>query len=212
MLYVRYPLSLRQVEDLPFVRGIDICYETVRYWWNRFGPLFAAEIRRRRVDHHWYSNWRGHLDEVFVRINGETHYLWRAVDHEGELLEVLATKRRDRRAALRFLRRAMKRYGRPATVVTDGLPSYRAAMTVIGNAAARTCGRWLNNRAENSHQPFRRREGAMARFRDVKTLQKFAAVHASIHNHFNHERHLNRRDIFKQARAAALAEWRQLAA
>ena len=103
-------------------------------------------------------------------------------------------------------------YGRPASIVTDGLPSYRAAMIVIGNAAARTCGRWLNNRAENSHQPFRRREAAMANFRDVKTLQKFAAVHASIHNHFNHERHLNDRDIFKQARAAALAEWRQLAA
>ena len=106
----------------------------------------------------------------------------------------------------------MKRYGRPASIVTDGLPSYRAAMTVIGNAAAQTCGRWLNNRAENSHQPFRRREGAMARFRDIKTLQKFSSVHASIYNHFNHERHLNRRDIFKQARAAALAEWCQLAA
>ena len=147
-----------------------------------------------------------------MRINGKTCYLWRAVDHEGEVLEVFATKRRDRRAALRFLKRAMKRYGRPASIVTDGLPSYRAAMTVIGNAAARTCGRWLNNRAENSHQPFRRREAAMANFRNVKTLQKFASVHASIHNHFSHERHLNRRDIFKQARAAALAEWRQLAA
>ena len=149
---------------------------------------------------------------MFVRINGKTCYLWRAVDHEGEVLEVLATKRRDRRAALRFLNRAMKRYGRPASIVTDGLPSYPAAMTVIGNAAAQTCGRWLNNRAENSHQPFRRREGAMAKFRDVKTPQKFAAVHASIHNHLNHERHLNRRDIFKQNRSAALAEWRQLAA
>ena len=147
---------------------------------------------------------------MFVRINGKTCYLWRAVDHEGEVLEVLATKRRDRRAALRFLNRAMKRYGRPASIVTDGLPSYPAAMTVIGNAAAQTCGRWLNNRAENSHQPFRRREGAMAKFRDVKTPQKFAAVHASIHNHLNHERHLNRRDIFKQNRSAALAEWRQL--
>ena len=212
MMYVRFPLSLRQVEDLLSERGIDICHETVRYWWNRFGPLFAAEIRKRRVHRHWYSNWRWHLDEVFVRINGKTYYLWRAVDHEGEVLEVFATKRRDRRAALRFLKRAMKRYGRPATVVTDGLPSYRSAMTVIGNAAARTCGRWLNNRAENSHQPFRRREAAMANFRDVKTLQKFASVHASIHNHFNHERHLNRRKIFKRARAAALAEWRQLAA
>ena len=158
------------------------------------------------------TNWRWHLDEVFVRINGKTCYLWRAVDHEGEVLEVFATKRRDRRAALRFLKRAMKRYGRPASIVTDGLPSYRAAVTVIGNAAARTGGRWLNNRAENSHQPFRRREAAMANFRNVKTLQKFASVHASIHNHFSHERHLNRRDIFKRARAPALAEWRQLAA
>ena len=142
----------------------------------------------------------------------ETHYLWRAVDHEGEVLEVFATKRRDRRAALRFLKRAMKRYGRPHSIVTDRLRSYRAALNVIGNGVRQETKRWLNNRAENSHQPFRRREGAMARFRDVKTLQKFAAVQASIHNHFNHERHLNRRDIFKQARAAALAEWRQLAA
>ena len=140
------------------------------------------------------------------------HYLRRAVDHEGEVLEVFATKRRDREAALEFLKRAMKRYGRPATIVTDRLQSYRAAMKVIGNAAAQTCGRWLNNRAENSHQPFRRREGAMARFRDIKTLQKFASIHASIHNHFNHQRHLNHRDIFKQTRATALTEWCQLAA
>ncbi len=149
---------------------------------------------------------------LFVRINGETHYLWRAVDHEGEVLEVFATKHRDRKAALAFLKRTMRRYGRLRTIVTDRLRSYGAAMKVIGNAAAQECGRWLNNRAENSHQPFRRREGAMAKFRDVKTLQKFAVAHASIHNHFNQDRHLNRRDIFKQNRAAALAEWRQLAA
>ena len=155
---------------------------------------------------------RWHLDEVFVRINGETHYLWRAVDHEGEVLEVFVTKRRDRRAALRFLKRAMKRYGQPKVIVKDRLRSYRAAMNVIGNGADQECGRWLNNRAENSHQPFRRREGAMAKFRETKTLQKFASVHASIHNHFNQDRHLNRRDIFKQNRSAALAEWRQFAA
>jgi putative transposase len=147
---------------------------------------------------------------VFVRINGETHYLRRAVDHEGEVLEVFATKRRDRKAALKFLKRAMKRYGRPGTIVTDRLRSYGAAMKAIGIVERRECGRWLNNRAENSHQPFRRREGAMAKFRDVKTLQKFAAVHASIHNHFNLDRHLNRRDIFKENRVAALAEWRQV--
>ena len=212
MMYIRCPLSLRQVEDLLFGRRIDICHETVRFWWNRFGPMFAAEIRNRRVRHRSYSCWRWHLDEVFVRINGDTHYLWRAVDHEGEVLEAFATKRRDRRVALKFLRRAMKRHGRPRAIVTDRLRFYRAAMKAIGNAERQGCGRWLNSRVENSHQPFRRREGAMAKFRDIKTLRKFAAVHASIHNHFNQDRHLNRRTIFKQNRSAALAEWRQLAA
>ena len=212
MMYIRYPLSLRQVEDLLFERGIDICHETVRFWWNRFGPMFAAEIRKRRIHHRSYSNWRWHLDEVFVRINGETHYLWRAVDHEGEVLEVFATKHRDRKAALAFLKCAMKRHGRPKIIVTDRLKSYRAAMNLSGNAAYQECGRWLNNRAENSHQPFRRREGAMSKFRDVKTLQKFSSLHASIHNHFNLDRHLNSRSVFKQNRSAALAEWRLLAA
>ena len=149
---------------------------------------------------------------MFVRINGETHYLWRAVDHEGEVLEVFATKRRDRKAALRFMKRAMKRYGRPRSIVTDRLRSYRAALKIIGNVDNQTCQRRLNNRAENSHQPFRRRERAMIKFRRAMTMQKFAAVHASIHNHFNLERHLIRRDKFKHERAAALAEWRQLAA
>ena len=213
MMYIRFPLSLRQVEDLLFERGIDICHETVRFWWNRFGPMFAAEIRRRRRQTlRAGPQWRWHLDEVFVKINGETHYLWRAVDHEGEVLEVFATKSRDRKAALKFLKRAMKRYGCPNEIVTDRLRSYGAAMKVIGVADRQTCGRWLNNRAENSHQPFRRREGAMAHFRDLKTLQKFASAHASIHNLFNLERHLTRRSHFKEARDAALAEWRQLAA
>ena len=212
LMYIRYPLSLRQVEDLLLERGIDICHETVRFWWNRFGPIFAAEIRKRRIRHQSFSNWRWHLDEVFVRINGKSHYLWRAVDHEGEVLEVFATKRRDRKAALKFLKRTMKRYGQAKAIVTDRFRSYRSAMTMIGNVANQECGRGLNNRAENSHQPLRRRERAMAKFRDIKTLQKFAAAHASIHNHFSQERHLNRRDIFKQNRSAAMAEWRQLAA
>ena len=168
MMYIRYPLSLRQVEDLLFERGIDICHETVRFWWNRFGPMFASEIRKRRIHHRSYLQWRWHLDEVFVRINGETHYLWRAVDHEGEVLEVFATKRRDRKAALKFIKRTMKRYGRPWSILTDRLRSYGAAMKAIGNLERQECGRWLNNRAENSHQPFRRQEGAMARFRDIK--------------------------------------------
>ena len=211
MMYIRYPLSLRQVEDLLFERGIDISHETVRFWWDRFAPMFAKEIRKRRIHRRSYSQWCWHLDEVFVRINGETHYLWRAVDHEGEVLEVFATRRRDRRAALKFLKRTMKRYCQAKAIVTDRLGSYGAAMKAMGIAERQECGRWLNNRAENSHQPFRRRERAMAKFRDVKTLQKFAAVHASIHNHFNQERHLYNREIFKLNRSAALAEWRQLA-
>ncbi len=210
-MYVRFPLSLRNVEDLLHERGIDLSHETVRFWWNRFGPIFAAEIRSDRVNRsRAYSNWQWHLDEVFVKINGETHYLWRAVDHEGEVLESYVTKRRDRKAALKFLRKSMKRHGRPEVVVTDRLKSYGAAMKVIGNARRQMTGRWLNNRAENSHLPFRRRERAMLRFRRLQTLQKFAAIQSSIHNHFNQERHLYSRADFKLNRTAALAEWRQL--
>ena len=211
MMYIRFPLSLRNVEDLLHERGIDISHEAVRFWWNRFGPMFAAEIRRNRASRmRAHSNWRWHLDEVFVKINGETHYLWRAVDHEGEVLESYVTKRRDRKAALKFIRKSMKRYGNPAVTVTDKLRSYGAAMKVIGNASGQETGRWQNNRAENSHLPFRRRERAMLRFQQMRSLQKFVAVHSSIHNHFNQERHLYSRTNFKLNRAAALAEWRQL--
>ena len=213
MMYVRFPLSLRNVEDLLHERSIDICHETVRYWWNRFGPLFAAEIRKNRIDHpRSYSNWRWHLDEVFVKINGETHYLWRAVDHEGEVLESFVTKRRDRRAALAFLKKAMKRYGPPKVIVTDRLRSYRAAMVQLGNARRQEIGRWLNNRGENSYLPFRRREYSMQRFRREKTLQKFVSVHSAVCNHFNHERHLISRDDFKGRREATLVEWQQVSA
>lgn len=213
MMYVRFPLSLRNAEDLLHERGIDICHETVRFWWNRFGPMFAAEIRRRRVKrmrslHHW----RCHLDEVFVKINGVTHYLWRAVEHEGKVLEALVTKRRDRKAALKFLRKALKRCGRPHIFVTGKLRSYGAALKDLGLPDDRETGRWLNNRAENSHQPFRRRERVMLRFRRMRTLQKFAAVHSSIHNHFNQERALHSQDNFKANRATALTEWRGLCA
>jgi putative transposase len=213
MMYVRFPLSLRNVEDLLHERGIEISHETVRFWWNRFGPMFAKKIRRKRVDRmRAYSNWQWHLDEVFVKINGETHYLWRAVDHEGEVLESYVTKRRDSKVALKFLRKSMKRYGQPEIIVTDMLRSYGAAMKVIGNNERQETGRWLNNRAENSHLPFRRRERAMLRFRQMRSLQKFVAIHGSVHNHFNQERHLYSRDNFKLNRAAALSEWRGLGA
>ena len=211
MMYVRFPLSLRNVEDLLHERGIEVSHETVRYWWNRFGPMFASEIRKRRSQQlRQITQWRWHLDEVYVKINGMTHYLWRAVDHEGEVLESYVTKTRDKSAALKFLRKAMKRYGAPETVVTDRLRSYGAAMKEIGNIDRHEVGRHINNRAENSHLPFRRRERAMSRFRRMGSLQKFASTHASFHNHFNLDRHLNSRSRFKLNRDAALLEWRQL--
>ena len=213
MMYVCFPLSLRNVEDLLNERGIDISHESVRFWWNRFGPMFASEIRKKRAERlRSGPQWRWHLDEVFVKINGERHYLWRAVDHEGEVLESTVTKTRDKKAALKFLKKTMRRYGQPETIVTDLLRSYGAALRVIGAASLRETGRWLNNRAENSHLPFRRRERAMQRFRRMRSLQKFVAVHASVVNHFNSERSLYSRANFKKNRAAALAEWRALCA
>jgi putative transposase len=211
MLYVRFPLSLRNVEDLLFERGIDICHETVRLWWNRFGLMFAADIRRQRVS--WmrgFRQWRWHLDELFVEINGETHYLWRAVDHEGQIHESYVTKKRDKSTALAFMKAASKRHGKAETIVTDGLRSYPAAMHDLGNVDRRDMGRWLNNRAENSHLPFRRRERAMLRFRQMKTLQKFVSVHASFYNHFNCERHLVDRQTCRARGSAARAEWQNL--
>ena len=159
-----------------------------------------------------FRQWRWHLDEVFVRINGKRHYLWRAVDHEGEILESFVTKTRNKTAALKFLKKALKRHGQPGAIVTDGLRSYPAAMRELGNLDRCEMGRWKNNRVQNSHLPFRRRERALLRFRQMKTLQKFASVHASVHNHFNHERHLVDRQTYKTRLAVALAEWQSLAA
>ncbi len=208
MLYVRFPLSLRNVEDLLFERGTDLCHETVRFWWNRFGPMFAGEIRRQRVSGmRGMRHWRWHLDETYVKIGGEMHYLWLAVDQEGDILESYVTKTPDKEAALTFIKKALKRHGKPEAITTDGLRSYGAAMTELGNSDKREVGRWANNRVENSHLPFRRRERAMLRFRRMKTLQKFASVHANVNNHFNLERHLIDRQTFKERRSAAWSEW-----
>ena len=212
MLYVRFPLSLRNIEDILHERGIEISHETVRFWWMRFGPMFAAEIRRRQVSGMRSSRWRWHLDEVFVKINGVQHTLWRAVEHEGEALEPYVSKHRDKKAALKFLRKLMKRHGRSEALVTDGFRSYGAALKELGSVDRQVTGRRLNNRVENSHQSFRRRERAMQRFRQVRCLQKFAAVHSSVQNLLNSDRSLSSRPTYKLNRAAALAEWRQLCA
>ena len=148
---------------------------------------------------------------MYVKLGGEMVYLWRAVDHEGEILKSYVTKSRDKAAALAFMKKALKRHGSPTAIVTDGLKSYRAAMRDLGNQKKQEVGRHANNRAENSHLSFRRRERAMLRFRRMRTLQKFASIHANIHNHFSLERHIVDRQTFKERRSAALAEWQALA-
>ena len=173
MMYVRYPLSLRNVEDLLAERGINISHETVRFWWNRFGPMFAAEIRKKRVAHmHGYPQWRWHLDEVFVKVNGKLCYLWRAVDHEGEVLELVVTAKRDK-AAVKLLKRIMRKYGPPRKIVTDGLRAYSAAMREVGNADRQEVGRGLQSRREfaSAVSTTRARYGALSKYEDVAEIQ-----------------------------------------
>lgn len=201
LTYVRFPLTLRYVEDLLLERGIDICHETVRLWWNRFGPLFAADIGRQRVSRmRGFRHWRWHLDEMYVKLNGEMVYLWRAVDHEGEVLESFVSKARDKKATLRFMKKALKRHGSPEAITTDGPRSYKVGMVELGNATKQEKGRWANDRAENAHLAFRRRERAMLRFRQMRSLQKGASIHANVHNHFSLERHLVDRQTYKERR------------
>jgi len=141
MLYVGFPLSLRQVEDLLHERGIDVSHETGRYWWKRFGPLFASVIKKKRLQSPNHSNWRWHRDEVFVRLGGERRYLWRAVDHEGEVLEAVVTQKRDKKTALKLLKRLMKRFGNPKMIVTDRLRSYSAALKTLSCEDRQVIGR-----------------------------------------------------------------------
>ena len=158
-----------------------------------------------------HTQWHWHLDEVFFKISGVQHYLWRAVDHEGEVLECFVTKKRNKLAVVRFLKEAMKLYGPPQMVVTDRLRSYRAAMRDIGNQDRQNTEQYASNQAENSHRPFRRREYSMTRFRKTSTLQKSVSILASVYNHSNYQRHLESRTRFKSMRDASLTQWRELA-
>ena len=170
-LYVRFTLSFRDVEDLLAERGIVVPYELVRRWVNHFGPKIAANLRKRRPKPH--TNW--HLDEVYLKIGGRLVYLWRAVDAEGEVLDVLVQPDRNNRAALKLMRKLLKKYGFvPDKLVTDDLRSYGAAASELGIAKRHERGRWRNNRAENSHQPTRRRERKMQGFKSVGSAQDFS--------------------------------------
>jgi putative transposase len=204
-LYFRFTLSLRDVEDILAERGIDVTYETVRCWADKFGRAIAANIRRSRPRPG--SIW--HLDEMVVRINGKRMFMWRAVDDEGEVLDVLVQKRRNKRAALRLLRKLLKRQGYvPDRFVTDGLLSYGAALKTIGCRSRHRPGRLReNNRAENSHLSVRRRERKMQRFKSQGQAQRFVSIHGAIYNLFNVQRHLISRSTLRTFRATAMGGW-----
>jgi len=208
-LYFRFPLSYRDVEDLLVERGIDVSYETVRRWSLKFGQAYARRLRktRPRPDVRW------HLDEMFVSINGKRMYLWRAVDSEGEVLDILVQSRRNKKAALKLMRKLLKKQGFvPDAIVTDKLPSYGAALDDLGLAKLHDFGGRKNNRAENSHLPVRQRERRMQRFKSAKSAQQFLSTHSAIYNTFYVQRHLISRKTLRQFRDEALGVWQTVTA
>ena len=208
-LYLRFTLSLRDVEDLLAERGVAVFYETVRRWVNHFGPMIAADLWKRRLKPH--TTW--HLDEVYLNIDGRMVYLWRAVDAEDEVLDVLVQSKRNEHAALKLMRKLLKKYAFvPERLATDDLRSYSAAVRDLGIERRHERGRWKNNRAESSHQPTRRRERKMQRFKSAGSAQKFLSTHAAVYNTFNVQRHLTSARTHRTLRAAAMSTWREAVA
>jgi putative transposase len=208
-LYLRFTLSYRDVEDLLAERELDISYETIRSWVLKFGPVIVRRLRRRRPR----PSDRWHLDEMVVRIAGKRMYLWRAVDHEGEVLDMLVQRRRDARAALRLMRKLLKKQGfAPKLLVTDKLRSYGSAFPRLRLICPHAQGLRTNNRAENSHQVVRRRERKMQRFKSARSAQRFLSMHSAVHNNFNLQRHLVSRSTLRVFRAEATNQWQKATA
>ncbi|MCF1436979.1 MULTISPECIES: IS6 family transposase [Rhizobium/Agrobacterium group] len=208
-LYLRFPLSLRMIEDLLAARGITVSHQTVRLWAEKFGRRFANEIRRRsagKLGDKWY------LDEVVISIGGKKHWLWRAVDQDGFVLDVLVQSRRNAKAAKRLMRKLLKGQGRsPRVMITDKLRSYGAAKREIMPAVEHRSHKGLNNRAENSHQPIRRRERIMKRFKSARHLQRFVSIHDPIANLFQIPRHDTSSLHYRELRVAATQMWSEIA-
>jgi len=208
-LYFRFPLSLRMVEDILAARGIIVSHETVRRWAEKFGRDFAGKIRRRAPQ--FGDKW--HLDEVVLTINGQKHWLWRAVDQDGFVLDALVQSRRDKRAAERLMRKLIRKQARsPRVLVTDKLRSYGAARRSLGLKIEHRQHKGLNNCAENSHQPTRRRERIMKRFKSARHVQRFVSIHDPIANLFHFPRHYLNSANYRTLRAEAMSVWSEVAA
>jgi len=201
--YHRFPMSLRDVEDLLAARGVVVSYETIRAWVAKFGPQYAKAIRRDRpkVADKW------HLDEVVLPINGKKYWLWRAVDGKGDVLDILVQSRRNKRAASRFFRKLFKAFGEPRVIVTDKLRSYGAALKELAPGIEHRSHKGLNNRSEGSHRPTRRREKIMGRFKSPRQAQRFLSVHDQVQNVFRPRRHTLSAASYRQARADAHWIW-----
>ena len=208
-LYLRFTLSYRGAEDPLAERGLDVSYETVQRWVLKFGPLFARELRCRRPR----PSSRWHLDEMAVLIGGRQFWLWRAVDNEGEVLDLLVQRRRDKAAAVKLMRKLLKKQGfAPEVLVTDKVRSYGAAKSEMRLCARHEQGLRKNNRAENSHLPVRRRERKMQRFKSPGSAQRFLSIHAAVQNTFNVQRHLTSRRTLRVFRDEAFRTWRSATA
>ena len=203
-LYYRFNLSHRDIEDLLAERGVAVSYESIRLWCKKFGPKFA---RRLRVKHQGYGD-TFFIDEVFVKIDGTQHYLWRAVDQDGEIVDVFLQRRRDGKAAKRFFKRLLKAHrNEPRKIVTDKLRSYGVAHRELIPEATHDTSQYANNRAELSHQPTRVRERVMRRFKSMQQVQRFLTVHAAVHNVFNLGRHLVSAKNYRFFRLRAFTSW-----
>lgn len=203
-LYARFTLSFRDVEEMLSERGLDVSYETIRRWFFKFGSVIAANLRgtRPRPSDHW------HLDEMAIVIQRRSFWLWRAVDNEGEVLDFLVQPKRDAKAAKKLIKRLLKKQGfAPTRIVTDKLRSYPSAFRAIGLMAEHDRGLRANNRAENSHQPVRRRERKLQRFKSPSSAQRFLSIHAATYNSFYHQRHFLKRSMYKQLRMASFGVW-----
>jgi transposase-like protein len=203
-LYCRFKLSFRDVEDLLAVRGFNMSHESVRCWVLKFGAEYARSISRHRPK----SDSQWHLDEMFISIGGRQMYLWRAVDSEGEVLDILIQSRRNEKAGLKLMRKLLKKQGFvPTKIVTDKLRSYAAAFRDLDLTADHDTGQYKNNRAENSHQPVRRRERKMQRFKSPGSALRFLSIHSVVYNLFNIQRHLISRKTNRQFREEAMSDW-----